>query len=168
METEKWITIEGWDKLYEISDLGNFKVNGKVKYPYSIKGGPYFHLLYLDRKPVRQYLHRLVAKAFVPRKAGQDIVIQKDGNVRNCNHENLCWKELAPGSKSNSKLPRRIYQFDTDDKLVQTWKSMYEIQAWLGYRQPNISACVAGKKALAYGFKWKVYDSLTPKQKEQC
>lgn len=39
----------------------------------------------------RQYVHRLVAEKFLPNPNGYKHVLFKDGNVKNCNVDNLEW-----------------------------------------------------------------------------
>lgn len=39
----------------------------------------------------RQYIHRLVAEKYLPNPEGYEHVLFKDGNVKNCNADNLEW-----------------------------------------------------------------------------
>lgn len=39
----------------------------------------------------RQYVHRLVAEKYLPNPNGYEHVLFKDGNVKNCNVDNLEW-----------------------------------------------------------------------------
>ncbi len=39
----------------------------------------------------RQYIHRLVAEKYLPNPEGYEHVMFKDGNVKNCNVDNLEW-----------------------------------------------------------------------------
>lgn len=41
----------------------------------------------------RQYIHRLVAEKYLPNPNGYEHVLFKDGNVKNCNADNLEWCE---------------------------------------------------------------------------
>ena len=42
-------------------------------------------------KKYRQYVHRLVAEKYLPNPEGYEYVLFKDGNVKNCNADNLEW-----------------------------------------------------------------------------
>jgi hypothetical protein len=42
-------------------------------------------------KKYRQYVHRLVAEKYLPNPEGYEHVLFKDGNVKNCNVDNLEW-----------------------------------------------------------------------------
>jgi HNH endonuclease len=41
----------------------------------------------------RQYVHRLVAEKFIPNPESYEYILFKDGNVKNCNVDNLEWCE---------------------------------------------------------------------------
>lgn len=63
---ENWKAIEGYEGLYEVSDLGRVRaVNGKIKKPDNDRG--YLKVgLWLNGKRKNHRIHRLVAKAFIP------------------------------------------------------------------------------------------------------
>jgi len=45
----------------------------------------------LARRNGKQYIHRLVAEKYLPNPEGYEHVLFKDGNVKNCNVDNLEW-----------------------------------------------------------------------------
>lgn len=63
---EIWKDIEGYEGLYQVSNLGRVKSIFKIMKPQ--KSGPernyYKVCLWRDKKPKQQHIHRLVAKAF--------------------------------------------------------------------------------------------------------
>lgn len=87
MEQEIWKSIEGYEEVYEVSNLGN--VNSLVRSKY-IKSDrimkPTNHCtgyiiigLTLNSKQTLFRLHRLVALHFCEKKDGCDIVNHKNG-----------------------------------------------------------------------------------------
>lgn len=118
---EIWKDIEGYEGLYQISNLGNVKSltrrvkqirNNKVR--YYIKPGRLMALPPNDQKYVHVSLykngiekqckvHRLVAFAFIDNPSGHPEVNHKDFNKENNAVNNLEWVEHDVNMKYNSK-----------------------------------------------------------------
>lgn len=105
--TEIYKDIKGYEGLYQVSNLGNVKSlnynkTGKEKtlIPH-ITGSGYLSIS-LGRK-YRQYIHRLVAEAFIPNPNNLETVNHKDENKQNNSVQNLEWmtnKENVQYSKA--------------------------------------------------------------------
>ena len=111
---ESWAPIDGFDG-YEVSTLGRVR---SVKFTRIVymrgsrnKNYPY-HAMQLractGAKPVRRYVHRLVATAFLPNEAGLPLVNHKDFDVTNNAVDNLEWVSHA-GNTEHSGRAGRLY-----------------------------------------------------------
>lgn len=105
LDAETWKQIPGFEGLYDISDHGcvrNARNGNLLKLQNS--GNGYFKVN-LSRNGVvsHEWVHRLVAKVFVPNPHGFRVVDHVDGNKKNNHANNLEWVT----SKENAK---RAYQ----------------------------------------------------------
>ena len=85
MNTEKWKAIDGYDGMYEVSDLGRvrsrYSGEWKVMRTGTTPNGYLMINLYKDGKGKSVMVHRLVAQAF----------IENDDKTKNqINHRNEC------------------------------------------------------------------------------
>lgn len=102
---EKWRNIKGYEKLYQISDLGRVRsldkkilhlgsyrtIKGKIiKSHINSKG--YYRIDLHDNKKKKKYLiSRLVGFAFISIIKNKPNINHKDGNAQNNNASNLEW-----------------------------------------------------------------------------
>jgi hypothetical protein len=121
--TENWKPVAGWEKLYEVSDLGRvrsldrisrFKENskiidvafkGKLLKPSIVGGYFYMHLRNLKRK---RYcgVHRLVLETFVGPCPKDQQARHLDGIRPNCALSNLAWGTKLENEKDRIKHGR--------------------------------------------------------------
>lgn len=93
---EVWKDIAGYEKLYQVSNLGNIKSIAKnIVLATQDNGKGYRNvMLYKDGQAKRVYVHRLVAKAFLP--GGQAKHVNHiDGNKANNKSDNLEWVTMS-------------------------------------------------------------------------
>lgn len=96
LENEKWKDIEGYDGMYQVSDLGRVrsKKYGRWKVRKQCKNcyGYLTVSLSKDSKESRFLVHRLVAQAFIPNDDESKTIINHRNSIRDCNRvENLEW-----------------------------------------------------------------------------
>ena len=92
---EEWRDIEGYEGLYQVSNLGKIKsfhygTSRINKIQLTKKGYAYTHL-YKNGKSKRYFVHVLVAKAFIPNPKNKPQVNHIDANKSNNRVENLEW-----------------------------------------------------------------------------
>lgn len=90
---EIWKAIEGYEGLYEVSNLGNVKsLRSGIILKQQKNADGYCHVSLCRKKEVKTVLiHRLVAKAFLSNPENYNEVNHKDENKANNCVENLEW-----------------------------------------------------------------------------
>lgn len=110
---EIWKDIEGYEGYYQISNYGRVKSLERYKSNYSKlqlvperilsqgtkENGYKVIILYKDNKGKNNYIHRLVAQAFLPNPNDLATVNHKDGNKANNHLSNLEWASYAENNR---------------------------------------------------------------------
>lgn len=116
MKNEIWKDIEGYEGLYQISNLGRVKSLGrkncsnqclktKILNPsFDNKRGYKRACLCKNNKEKRIMVHLLVAKAFIPNILNKPIINHIDGNKANNSVDNLEWCTYKENSQHAIKL----------------------------------------------------------------
>lgn len=156
-EIEEWRDIKGFERLYQVSNLGNVKSLkfGKERIVKPRKcGRGYLQVgLWKDGKVKCYKVHRLVANAFLPNPNNLTEVNHKDEDKTNNKVSNLEWMTHRDNKRYSSA--KAVNQYTLSGEFIRTWECMMEIEYQLGYYQTNISKCCKGKYKYAYGFLWK-------------
>ena len=181
---EIWKDIEGYEGLYQVSNLGNVKSldhmrkngtneymqKGKLLKPQLNNKTRYFHIRLSKNGKVKNFLlHRIIAQAFIVNPNNYKEINHKDENPSNNSLQNLEWCDkkyninYGKGNQIRSQTEiktkkggKRVYQFDLENNLLKIWNNQLEIKKELGISQTNnISNCCNGKRKSAYGYKWR-------------
>ena len=183
MVNEIWRDIEGYEGLYQISNLGNVKSlnynkTGKEKILKNGKDrGGYLQVNLWKNGNGKNYLiHRLVAEAFLPNSDNKPEIDHINTNKTDNRICNLRWcthKENSNNSLTIDKMSKNahfknkfgiehpnskpIIQFTLDGKLVRKWDSAMDAHRELGINRNCICQCCKGKYKTANGYIWRYY-----------
>ena len=187
LATEEWRDITGYEGLYQVSNLGRIKSLSKVimcrngcarRYPEAILkdmevgNGYRCVVLYINHMGRQMYVHRLVAKEFIPNPSGLRDVNHIDGCKTNNNCKNLEWCTRSHNIKhaydhglhsvnmdsAIAKCSRKVSQYTPEGVLVAKYPSASKASKATGFNQAQISTYSRGdnKRHLTYkGFIWK-------------
>lgn len=188
MEKEVWKDIEGYEGLYQVSNLGRIKSlkrntnNQCCKEDIILKlklhkNGYYCVVLYNNGKSKEILVHRLVAQTFLTNTNNLLCVNHINGNKQDNRVENLEWCSFSHNTKEafrlglmkpniealkkgRDKLAIKVLQIDKHtNEVIREWNSMNEAQKKLKIKT-HIYEVISGKRKTAGGFKWKI--------KEEC
>lgn len=179
---EVFLSVPGYDGLYEVSNLGNVKSlrTGKLLKQSKDKAGYKILSLTKDGKSKSFLVHRLVALTFIPNPQGLPEVNHKDETHDNNVLENLEWiskkgnrnygtykermsktqKEAGTHNKSVSAYDKKTLVF------VKSYDSITEAEKELGLSKGSIGQALSGRIKTSGGYIWKYNKKLTMKDLE--
>lgn len=193
-DIEVWKDIQGYEGLYQVSNFGRVRsldkkvkcrggkyrlVKGRIMQPVH-SGANYSAInLYKDKHHHMQYVHRLVAKAFIPNPNGYLEINHKDENKDNNNVSNLEWcdriynnnygthnartsktRKSAPkyakqSIRNGRKQSKPVIQLTLDGKTINEYPSVAEAGRQNGFKKCAIANCCCGRQKTSYGFIWR-------------
>ena len=188
---EIWKDIKGYEKLYQVSNLGRVRSithtrkngkernhicvsKGKILTPGKDSSGYMLVVLSKYGKTKSYRIHRLVADTFLKNKNNLKCVNHKDEDKTNNNVNNLEWCTHKYNNNYGTKPQRiskansvRVNQYDKDYNFIKTWNSLTEAEKHLKKDRANvnISKCCKSKVKSAYGYIWR-YANADSLQKE--
>lgn len=173
MNGEVWRDVSGYEGYYQVSNLGRVKrVGGKVLKPVHNGNGYVKVHLCKDAIVEKLFIHRLVAKAFVPNPRGVDCVNHIDENRTNNNANNLEWVTKAENNRYGT-APQRVaetlkeyykthpYPRSKVVRCVETgivYESISQASRLTGINISSISDCIRSKQFTAGGYHWKLVE----------
>ena len=163
MENDKeiWKDIEGYEGLYQISNMGRVKsccrtiirsnnitqtFCSKIR-AITLTGNGYASIMLSKNGKNQIFLvHRLVARAFIPNPDNLPEINHKDENKLNNCVDNLEWcahyYNQTYGTKikrQSEKVSKKILQFTENGKLIKVWASAKEAGKELGIKNYRVS-----------------------------
>ena len=174
---EIWKDIEGYEGLYQVSNLGRVKSLkwGKVKFlkPFSDKNGYLSVHLRKDNSSYMSYIHRLVAMTFISNPNNLPQVNHKDENPSNNNVSNLEYcdskynnnygtrnEKISIKMLNHQKISKVVLQIDKNTNVViNIFPSLMEAERETGCSHTHIQKCCKGKRKTTGGYKWEYKES---------
>lgn len=170
---EEWRDIEGYEGSYMVSNTGKVKalqrviVRERILKP-GIVGGYERVNLYDENGAKQEYVHRLVAKAFLDNPESLPYINHKDEDKRNNNVDNLEWCTPAYNvnygtsierrtkhtdhSRINRARKKKVYQYSLKGEFMREYESLSECAHVNNYCMSNISKVCRQGKGSAYGY----------------
>lgn len=175
MKTEIWKDIEGYEGIYQVSNLGRVRSLDRIIYktmsktgktfPFNIKGkilkpgidtkGYSFVNLKVAPNVEEARVHRLVAIAFVPGYFDGAVVNHKDENRQNNISDNLEWVTFADNlnygtarqrSTDNHGNSRPVLQMDLDGNVIKEYPSVMEASRQMDLPENCIRHCCQNRR----------------------
>lgn len=180
---EIWKDIPQYEGMYQVSNLGRVKSLERYKDNHSkqqlvperilaqsLKDNGYQTVsLWKNNKGKNEYVHRLVAMAFLPNPNGLPQVNHKDENKANNTWTNLEWCDSSYnnnyGTKrsrqgetllNNGKTSKRVAKCDLEGNELATYRSMREAERENGLANGAISAYFKYNREQTGGYTWRI------------
>lgn len=169
---ELWKECPGYEGRYMVSSFGRVKrqaysivyVNGREHFyeeeilkPQLTKQGYYrIELVSPSGKPKKEFVHRLVALAFIENPERLPFVNHKDENPQNNYVGNLEWCTPYYNTHYGTRNERIAATLSKPVKCVETgvvYKSQQEAEEALGIS--DLWGCLSGKYKTAGGYHWQ-------------
>ena len=170
---EIWEDIQGYEGLYQVSNLGRVKSlgdksNHKTEKFLNFYGDRYKSVkLYKNSKPKMFRVHRLVAEAFIPNPYNKKEVNHIDCNkfnnkvdnlewvTREENHIHKCANGLNSTKEAVEKNKIKIAQIDNYGEIIKCFGSMSDAARELNLSVANICNVCKGKLKSTKGYIFK-------------
>lgn len=156
---EEWRDIEGFEGLYQVSNLGQVKSlrTGILLRQAKNKFGYLLCVLCVKGDMNSKRVHRLVAQAFLENPSNLPQVNHKDGNKANNNVENLEWCTCSENTRH--AVSNELFSTSKKIRVVETGKVYTSIGSCardISGSGANISHCLYGKRKThkGYHFEW--------------
>ena len=161
---EVWKDINGYEDLYQVSNLGRVKSlnyihsgTEKILSPKTNNNG-YLSVLLSKNCVKKMYLvHRLVAQAFILNPNSLPQVNHINENKTDNRVVNLEWCTASYNINYGNRIKktsRPVKQLTLDGTLVAIWPSAQEAQR-NGFNQSTICKCCIGLINKHKGYKWQ-------------
>lgn len=161
---EIWKDIEGYEGIYQVSNLGRVKrvTTGRILKGGKNKGGYLGVSLSKNSVISQQRIHRLVAETFIPNQENKPEVNHIDENKTNNKVSNLEWMTAKENSNHGTRNKRvskiksiQIIATNLKTGESQEFNSSNECAAQLCLEGSNIAAVLKGRRNHTGGYTFK-------------
>ena len=149
---EEWRDIEGYNGLYQVSNLGRVRCVRILKPAFTEDG--YLKVVLQDRRNIKtSTIHRLVAKSFLP-DYSDDLQVNHKNEVKTDNRV----ENLSRNERISKALGKRVIQLTIFNEPIAEYYSTSQASKQTGISHRNIATCCRGERISAGGYKWKYKD----------
>ena len=167
---EIWMDIKGYEGKYKVSNMGRvYSIRSHKYLAIRNNGRGYLYVsLWKDNKEKKEYLHRLVARHFIPNPNNLPQVNHKDENKENNSWDNLEWcdasynnnygthtQRAAEGYLNNGTNCCKVKQFTLEGEYIATYRSMREAERLNNLGNGVISQMFKKGYKQTGGFHWE-------------
>lgn len=179
--TEQWKPIEGYESIYQVSNMGRVRrlagvaSNGRPLKAQIIKPilqhSGYCHVgLWRNGVCDQRRVHRLVAEAFIPNPKNKATVNHLNEDKQDNRACNLEWATVGENTRHGSCIERRTANRRPDapnkrkavigtdkDGIEHVFDSIANASQYVGVSRNDghITACCKGNQRTAYGYTWR-------------
>ena len=187
--TEEWKDIEGYENLYQVSNMGRVKsldrlvkasrggfrgVKGQLMSLCKDKDGYLILRLAKNGKHKNYKVHRLVAQAFIPNPENKPCIDHINGIVSDNRLENLRWTTHKENNNNPITYQRlkdnAVHRYRTDNPksraIIQFDLDGNLIRKWdciidavKATNNTGVKQCCMGKSQTCGGSKWEYYNT---------
>ena len=159
---EEFRVVPGYEGLYEVSNLGKVRRNGKILKPSKNNWGYLRVNLYKNGIMKSAYIHRLVAQTFLPNPQNLPMINHKDEDKTNNSIDNLEWCTAGYNNSYGTRIKRvveknskPVLQYDFSGKFIKEFSSVSDAAEEIGVSLGTLSGALTGQQKTSKGYLWK-------------